>query len=97
MNLKITLIAMNTYLYLTILYFSRSIDFCQNNEEAQPLVGQALSVVGWIILAIIMTILCISICLLALVRYGMSHRRKKQKDAEIEEDVRVMSSASEYF
>ncbi|PAV75629.1 hypothetical protein WR25_07966 [Diploscapter pachys] len=75
----------------------RSIDFCQNNEEAQPLVGQALSVVGWIILAIIMTILCISICLLALVRYGMSHRRKKQKDAEIEEDVRVMSSATSIY
>lgn len=32
---------------------------------------------------------------MALVRYGMSHRRKKQKDQELEEDARVMSSAGE--
>lgn len=28
-----------------------------------------------------------------MVRYGMSHRRKKQKDQEIEDDARMMSSA----
>lgn len=54
--------------------------------------GTALSLVGWIILAIIMTILLISICLMALIRYGMSHRRKKQKDHEIEDEQRIMSS-----
>ena len=41
-----------------------------------------------------MTVLLISICLMALIRYGMSHRRKKQKDAEIEDEQRIMSSAS---
>ncbi|PIO56670.1 hypothetical protein TELCIR_21930, partial [Teladorsagia circumcincta] len=70
-----------------------AVDFCLENEEPQPLTGRALSLVGWIILAIIMTILLISICLLAMVRYGMSHRRKKQKDQEIEDDARMMSSA----
>ena len=39
-----------------------------------------------------MTILMISICLMALIRYGMSHRRKKLKDQEIEDD-RIISSA----
>lgn len=42
-----------------------------------------------------MTILLISICLMALVRYGMSHRHKKQKDHEIEDEQRIMSSAGE--
>ncbi|CAJ0571523.1 unnamed protein product, partial [Mesorhabditis spiculigera] len=42
--------------------------------------------------AIIMTILMISICMLALIRYGISHKRKKQKDQEIEED-RYLSTA----
>ncbi|VDM75917.1 unnamed protein product [Strongylus vulgaris] len=73
----------------------RAVDFCLENEEPQPLTGTALSLVGWIILAIIMTILLISICLLAMVRYGMSHRRKKQKDQELEDDARMMSSAGE--
>jgi len=41
-----------------------------------------------------MTVLIISICLMALIRYGMSHRRKKIKDAEIEDEQRIMSSAS---
>jgi len=31
---------------------------------------------------------------MALIRYGMSHRRKKIKDAEIEDEQRIMSSAS---
>ncbi|PIO65246.1 hypothetical protein TELCIR_13096 [Teladorsagia circumcincta] len=44
-----------------------------------------------------MTILLISICLLAMVRYGMSHRRKKQKDQEIEDDARMMSSAASIY
>jgi hypothetical protein len=39
-----------------------------------------------------MTILLISICLMALIRYGMSHRRKKQKDHEIEDEQRIISS-----
>ncbi|VDM63794.1 unnamed protein product [Angiostrongylus costaricensis] len=64
----------------------RSVDYCLESEGPQPYTGQALSLVGWIILAIIMTILLISICLLAMVRYGMSHRRKKQKDQEFEDD-----------
>jgi len=42
----------------------------------------------------IQTILTISTCLMALVRYGMSHRRKKQKDMEIEDQERIMSSAA---
>ncbi|KAF8372895.1 lron-2, partial [Pristionchus pacificus] len=65
----------------------RAPDNCaiQDNPQPQPYTGTALSLVGWIILAIIMTILLISICLLALVRYGVSHRRKKQKDQEIME------------
>ncbi|EYB89147.1 hypothetical protein Y032_0235g3179 [Ancylostoma ceylanicum] len=75
----------------------RAVDFCLENEEPQPLTGKALSLVGWIILAIIMTILLISICLLAMVRYGMSHRRKKQKDQEIEDDARMMSSAASIY
>ncbi|KAK6747160.1 hypothetical protein RB195_000401 [Necator americanus] len=75
----------------------RAVDFCMENEEPQPLTGKALSLVGWIILAIIMTILLISICLLAMVRYGMSHRRKKQKDQEIEDDARMMSSAASVY
>ncbi|CAB3398459.1 unnamed protein product [Caenorhabditis bovis] len=76
----------------------RSIDFCQNNEEAQPLIGRALSMVGWIILAIIMTILLISICLLAMVRYGMSHQRKKQKNTEMAaEEYHVQTSAASVY
>ncbi|CAI4229468.1 unnamed protein product [Auanema sp. JU1783] len=74
----------------------RSVNFCPENE-ALPLEGNALSLVGWIILAVIMTILLISICLMALVRYGVSHKRKKQKDQEIEEDVRAMSSAASMY
>lgn len=73
-----------------------------------PLAGTALSLVGWIILgrtfvsgrpnqlgrnsAAIMTVLLISICLMALLRYGMSHRRKKMKEQEIEDEQRIMSS-----
>ncbi|KAJ1356852.1 hypothetical protein KIN20_014691 [Parelaphostrongylus tenuis] len=60
----------------------RAVDFCLESET-QPYTGQALSLVGWIILAIIMTILLISICLLAMVRYGMSHRRKKTERSGI--------------
>uniref|UniRef100_A0A1I7UYE4 LRRCT domain-containing protein n=1 Tax=Caenorhabditis tropicalis TaxID=1561998 RepID=A0A1I7UYE4_9PELO len=76
----------------------RSVDFCQNNEEAQPLVGRALSMVGWIILAVIMTILLISICLLAMVRYGMSHQRKKQKDAEVaHEEFHAQTTATSIY
>ncbi|KAI6181210.1 hypothetical protein M3Y98_00804200 [Aphelenchoides besseyi] len=70
----------------------RAIDFCPISDNPLPLTGTALSLVGWIILAIIMTILLISICLMALIRYGMSHRRKKQKDHEIEDEQRIMSS-----
>ncbi|VDK71969.1 unnamed protein product [Gongylonema pulchrum] len=41
--------------------------------------------------AIIMTILLISICLMALVRYGISHRRRKMKDQEaLEDEQRIM-------
>nr|CAD2184721.1 unnamed protein product [Meloidogyne enterolobii] len=75
----------------------RALDFCPSQEgtvEPMPLVGTALSLVGWIILVTIMTVLVISICLMALIRYGMSHRRKKIKDAEIEDEQRIMSSAS---
>uniref|UniRef100_A0A8R1HPA0 LRRCT domain-containing protein n=1 Tax=Caenorhabditis japonica TaxID=281687 RepID=A0A8R1HPA0_CAEJA len=76
----------------------RSVDFCQNNEEAQPLVGRALSMVGWIILAVIMTILLISICLLAMVRYGMSHQRKKQKDSEMAaEEFHAQTTATSIY
>lgn len=39
-----------------------------------------------------MTILLISTCLMALIRYGMSHRRKKRKDREIEDEQRIISS-----
>ncbi|CAD5220520.1 unnamed protein product [Bursaphelenchus okinawaensis] len=70
----------------------RAIDFCPISDNPLPLTGTALSLVGWIILAIIMTILLISICLMALIRYGMSHRHKKQKDHEIEDEQRIMSS-----
>uniref|UniRef100_A0A914WJ45 Leucine-rich repeat-containing protein 15 n=1 Tax=Plectus sambesii TaxID=2011161 RepID=A0A914WJ45_9BILA len=57
--------------------------------------GQALSLVGWIILAIIMTILLTSICLLAFVRYGISNKRKKEKEREAAEDEqRIVSSAA---
>jgi hypothetical protein len=70
----------------------RAIDFCPISDNPLPLTGTALSLVGWIILAIIMTILMISICLMALIRYGMSHRRKKQKDHEIDDEQRIMSS-----
>lgn len=45
------------------------------------------------ILAVILTVLIISICLMALIRYGMSHRRKKLKDLEIDDQERIMSSA----
>lgn len=41
-----------------------------------------------------MTILLISICLMALVKYGMSHRRKKQKDREALDDEQRMVSSS---
>ncbi|GMT24715.1 hypothetical protein PFISCL1PPCAC_16012, partial [Pristionchus fissidentatus] len=72
----------------------RAPDLCQNEgpgPQPQPYTGTALSLVGWIILAIIMTILMISICLLAIVRYGVSHRRKKQKDQEIMEAEHTMA------
>ncbi|KAK0398840.1 hypothetical protein QR680_002775 [Steinernema hermaphroditum] len=70
----------------------RDEDLCQF-DVPQPLQARALNYVGWIILAIILTILMISICLLALIRYGMSHRHKKQKDQEIEDEHRIMSGA----
>ncbi len=45
-----------------------------------------------------MTILLTSICLLAFVRYGISQRRKKQKEIEAEEDEqRIMSSAASVY
>ncbi|TMS38422.1 hypothetical protein L596_005151 [Steinernema carpocapsae] len=71
----------------------RDVDFCQSDNPPQPLRGTALDYVGWIILAIILTILMISICLLALIRYGMSHRHKKKKDQEIDDEQRIMSGA----
>lgn len=44
-----------------------------------------------------MTILLISICLLAMVRYGMSHQRKKQKDAEVAaEEYHHQTTASKF-
>ncbi|KAI1704727.1 leucine rich repeat domain-containing protein [Ditylenchus destructor] len=75
----------------------RSQDFCPIADNPLPLTGTALSLVGWIILAVIMTILLISICLMALIRYGMSHRRKKQKDQELEDEQRIMSSAASAY
>uniref|UniRef100_A0A183DL05 Conserved plasma membrane protein n=1 Tax=Gongylonema pulchrum TaxID=637853 RepID=A0A183DL05_9BILA len=70
----------------------RAVDYCAANDTPLPLTGTALSLVGWIILAIIMTILLISICLMALVRYGISHRRRKMKDQEaLEDEQRIMS------
>ncbi|KAL3087297.1 hypothetical protein niasHT_020560 [Heterodera trifolii] len=75
----------------------RALDFCPSQEgipPPMPLAGTALSLVGWIILAAIMTVLLISICLMALLRYGMSHRRKKMKEQEIEDEQRIMSSAA---
>ncbi|VDN03949.1 unnamed protein product [Thelazia callipaeda] len=70
----------------------RAPDYCESNDMPLPLTGSALSLVGWIILAIIMTILLTSICLMALVRYGISHRRKKLKDREaFEDEQRIMS------
>lgn len=51
----------------------------------------------YINLAIIMTILLISICLLALVRYGISYRRKKQKDQEMEDEQRIISTSGTFF
>uniref|UniRef100_A0A914ZI58 Uncharacterized protein n=1 Tax=Parascaris univalens TaxID=6257 RepID=A0A914ZI58_PARUN len=75
----------------------RANDFCPASDQALPLTGSALSLVGWIILAIIMTILLISICLMALVKYGMSHRRKKQKDREaLDDEQRMVSSTGEH-
>ncbi|KAI1707639.1 leucine rich repeat domain-containing protein [Ditylenchus destructor] len=75
----------------------RAQDFCPIADNPLPLTGTALSLVGWIILAVIMTILLISICLMALIRYGMSHRRKKQKDLELEDEQRIMSSAASAY
>lgn len=59
-------------LFMDVFLHFRAPDNCaiQDNPQPQPYTGTALSLVGWIILAIIMTILLISICLLALVRYG---------------------------
>ncbi|CAJ0959321.1 unnamed protein product, partial [Mesorhabditis belari] len=75
----------------------RSEDICPlNSETPQAFVSSPLQMVPWIILAIIMTILMIAICMLALVRYGISHKRKKQKDQEIEED-RYLSTAASMF
>uniref|UniRef100_A0A0N5A498 LRRCT domain-containing protein n=1 Tax=Parastrongyloides trichosuri TaxID=131310 RepID=A0A0N5A498_PARTI len=74
----------------------RDIDNCPIADNPLPLSGSALNMVGWIILAVVLTILLISICLMALIRYGMSHRRKKQKDQEIEENQFVSSGASVY-
>uniref|UniRef100_A0A915EFY4 LRRCT domain-containing protein n=1 Tax=Ditylenchus dipsaci TaxID=166011 RepID=A0A915EFY4_9BILA len=45
----------------------RALDFCPAADNPLPLTGTALSLVGWIILAVIMTILLISICLMALI------------------------------
>ncbi|KAL3084361.1 hypothetical protein niasHT_035187 [Heterodera trifolii] len=78
----------------------RALDFCPSQEgipPPMPLAGTALSLVGWIILAAIMTVLLISICLMALLRYGMSHRRKKMKEQEIEDEQRIMSSAASVY
>ncbi|VDM28039.1 unnamed protein product [Toxocara canis] len=106
----------------------RAVDFCPTSDQALPLTGSALSLVGWIILgkrhsafninrlyeliliifkktkqsakfsAIIMTILLISICLMALVKYGMSHRHKKQKDHEaLEDEQRIVSSSGKHL
>ncbi|VDL63947.1 unnamed protein product [Nippostrongylus brasiliensis] len=64
-----------------------AVDFCLQNEEPQPLTGKALSLVGWIILAIIMTILLISICLLAMVRYDKSYVRLLVNKLQVEREV----------
>ncbi|VIO87475.1 Uncharacterized protein BM_BM7532 [Brugia malayi] len=70
----------------------RAVDHCPANDLPLPLTGNALSFVGWIILAVIMTILLITICLMTLVRYGISLRRKKMKDQEaLENEQRIMS------
>uniref|UniRef100_A0AC35U6Q5 LRRCT domain-containing protein n=1 Tax=Rhabditophanes sp. KR3021 TaxID=114890 RepID=A0AC35U6Q5_9BILA len=72
----------------------RDIDNCPIADNPLPLSGSALSMVGWIILAVILTILLISICLMALIRYGMSHRRKKQKDQELEDQGYITGGGS---
>uniref|UniRef100_A0A915Q0K3 Leucine-rich repeat-containing N-terminal plant-type domain-containing protein n=1 Tax=Setaria digitata TaxID=48799 RepID=A0A915Q0K3_9BILA len=70
----------------------RAVDNCPASDIPLPLTRNPLALVGWIILAIIMTILLISICLMALVRYGISHRRKKMKEQEaLEDEQRIMS------
>ncbi|VDK49977.1 unnamed protein product [Anisakis simplex] len=71
----------------------RAVDFCAN-DTALPLTGSALSLVGWIILAIIMTILLISICLMALVKYGIAYRRRKLKDEGVLSDEQRMGSST---
>ncbi|VDD90642.1 unnamed protein product [Enterobius vermicularis] len=76
----------------------RAIDFCVNDQPPLALTGSALSMVGRIILAIIMAILCISICLMATVKWAMSRRRKKQKELEaFEDEQRIMSSAASAY
>uniref|UniRef100_A0A914XV59 Uncharacterized protein n=1 Tax=Panagrolaimus superbus TaxID=310955 RepID=A0A914XV59_9BILA len=79
----------------------RSNDFCPIFDDSQlqvPLSSGALSFVGWIILAVILTILLISICLLALIRYGMSHRNKKMKENVGGDDQhRIVSSAASVY
>ena len=76
----------------------RTLDFCPIADTPPlPLAGTALSLVGWIILAVLLTLLLISMCLMALIRYGMSHRRKKQKDQEIEDEQRIISSAASLY
>uniref|UniRef100_A0A0N5C0G2 LRRCT domain-containing protein n=1 Tax=Strongyloides papillosus TaxID=174720 RepID=A0A0N5C0G2_STREA len=74
----------------------RDIDNCPIADNPLPLSSSALNMVGWIILAVVLTILLISICLMAILRYGMSHRRKKQKDQEMEENQFATSGASVY-
>uniref|UniRef100_A0A7E4VVC1 LRRCT domain-containing protein n=1 Tax=Panagrellus redivivus TaxID=6233 RepID=A0A7E4VVC1_PANRE len=75
----------------------RAVDFCPISDNPLPLTGNAYSLAGWIILAIILIILLFSILLMALIRYGMSHRRKKMKDQEVEDEQRIVSSAASVY
>uniref|UniRef100_A0A1I7X9X8 LRRCT domain-containing protein n=1 Tax=Heterorhabditis bacteriophora TaxID=37862 RepID=A0A1I7X9X8_HETBA len=84
----------------------RSVDFCYS-DDAQPLTGKALSLVGWIILVTFLLSgsifsnnhdhsinfnLSVSTCPL-----WNESSTKKQKDQEIEEDTRVMSSTASMY
>ncbi|TKR62726.1 hypothetical protein L596_026647 [Steinernema carpocapsae] len=68
-------------------------DLCQPQQEGL-FGGNVANMVPYIILAVILTILMLSILLLACIRYAMSHANRKRKVREVDEVGSVFAASS---